>query len=167
MVGAFRCEPGGIQSLLSLPREQWEALEADLLRAGFTLADIPGRVSWRAVKSMVKHSGPDSALHRWVTRKQPPRWGYTEYLLADLIDLVALLWWAKTEDGQKNRNRPKPTPRQGVKAPTTDVVLGGKGVPVEDYPALWAAAVARQVEADAAKAAELAALAEQELPSDQ
>lgn len=125
-----------------------------MLRAGFTLADIPGRVSWRAVKVMIKHAGPDSAYGRWMTRKRPPRWGYQEYLMADLIDLAALLVWFQTEDGQKNKNRPKPTSRQGVKRQAPPgVSLGGKGVPREELPARWAEAVQRQLEADAAKAA--------------
>jgi len=31
----------------------------------------------------------------------------TEYLLAVAVDYLALLWWAKTKDGQKGANRPK------------------------------------------------------------
>ena len=31
----------------------------------------------------------------------------TEYLLAVAVDYLALLWWAKTKDGQKSANRPK------------------------------------------------------------
>lgn len=30
-----------------------------------------------------------------------------EFLLAALVDRVSLLVWSKTEDGQKNRNKPK------------------------------------------------------------
>lgn len=42
------------------------------------------------------------------------QWGLTQMLLADLVDHVSLLWWTKTEDGQKDRNRPLPIPRPGV-----------------------------------------------------
>lgn len=31
----------------------------------------------------------------------------TEMLLAACLDRLSMLWWSKTEDGQKNRNRPK------------------------------------------------------------
>ena len=50
-------------------------------------------------------------------------WGQETYLLANIANSLALLVWAQTKDGQKNRNRPKPiTPpktRQG-KAYTVD-----------------------------------------------
>jgi len=35
-------------------------------------------------------------------------WGWTEHLLADLVNRVRWLQWAKTTDGAKNRNHPKP-----------------------------------------------------------
>ena len=35
-------------------------------------------------------------------------WGWQEYLLADLVNRVRWLQWAKTPDGAKNRNHPKP-----------------------------------------------------------
>lgn len=35
--------------------------------------------------------------------------GYSteELLLANIVDRLSLIWWSKTSDGQKNRNRPK------------------------------------------------------------
>lgn len=35
-------------------------------------------------------------------------WEQEHYLLANIANSVALLVWAQTKDGQKNRNRPKP-----------------------------------------------------------
>lgn len=96
MVQALRCECGGICGLLTLPREEWEAIESRLLKRGFVLADVPRRVSWRAVQSMLVEPWEDS-----------------EYLTAALLDVTRLLLWAKTEDGQRNMNRPKPIPRPG------------------------------------------------------
>ena len=40
-------------------------------------------------------------------------WEDSEYLAAALLDVTRLLLWAKTEDGQKNLNRPTPIPRPG------------------------------------------------------
>ena len=37
-------------------------------------------------------------------------WEDSEYLTAALLDVTRLLFWAKTEDGQRNMNRPKPIP---------------------------------------------------------
>lgn len=31
----------------------------------------------------------------------------THLLMANAVDKLSMLWWAKTEDGQKNRNRPE------------------------------------------------------------
>jgi len=42
-------------------------------------------------------------------------WGLNEHLLATVADYQAILIWQKTKDGQKNRNRPKPIERPGVK----------------------------------------------------
>lgn len=35
-------------------------------------------------------------------------WEQEHYLLANIANSLQLLVWAKTKDGQKNRNRPKP-----------------------------------------------------------
>ncbi|WP_052372591.1 DUF5361 domain-containing protein [Nocardia otitidiscaviarum] len=44
-------------------------------------------------------------------------WGLKEMLLADMVDSLRWLVWAKTKDAQKGRNRPKPVPRPGVAKP--------------------------------------------------
>lgn len=44
-------------------------------------------------------------------------WGLTEMLLADIVDSQRWQVWAKTKDGHKGRNRPKPVPRPGVPKP--------------------------------------------------
>jgi len=46
-------------------------------------------------------------------------WDWTEHLLADMVNRVRWLQWAKTTDGAKNRNHPKPveTPKREVKKP--------------------------------------------------
>jgi hypothetical protein len=67
------------------------------LSRGFTFADIPEKVTWRAVVAMVRHP-----------------WQPAEHLLASLVDIAAWLQWSKTEDGQRNANRPEPIPRPGA-----------------------------------------------------
>lgn len=47
---------------------------------------------------------PDSRIKRKIANRNLK---FDEYLLAALVDRMSLLVWAKTEDGQKNRNRPK------------------------------------------------------------
>ncbi|WP_225985530.1 DUF5361 domain-containing protein [Janibacter melonis] len=41
-------------------------------------------------------------------------WGLSEQLLAAILDVVNWLQWSKTEDGRKNRNRPRLVKRPGV-----------------------------------------------------
>lgn len=41
------------------------------------------------------------------------KWGDTEHLLADVVDLLHIQLWQKTKRGTP---RPKPVPRPGVKA---------------------------------------------------
>ncbi|WP_424462883.1 DUF5361 domain-containing protein [Pseudoclavibacter helvolus] len=55
-------------------------------------------------------------------------WDLERMLLAEQIDLLSLLVWAKTKDGSKNRNRPKPYPRPGARPKK----FGKKPLPIED-----------------------------------
>ncbi|RTE50388.1 DUF5361 domain-containing protein [Actinobaculum sp. 352] len=62
---------------------------------------------------IVRQSPQDSALHR-AMHGEDALWDMDAQLLAHIADHVAWLVWAKTADGQKGRNRPKPIPRPGV-----------------------------------------------------
>jgi hypothetical protein len=108
VAGAFGCDAGGIQGLLALPREHWEAIEADCLAAGWHVRDL----NWREIRTMVKHCDRGTALFR-VTHGERATWSVTDHLLAMVVDLLGLLVWFKTKDGSKNRNRPKPVARPG------------------------------------------------------
>ncbi|MDD7732865.1 MAG: DUF5361 domain-containing protein [Firmicutes bacterium] len=44
-------------------------------------------------------------------------------LMAMAVDYLSLLWWAKTKDGQRNKNRPK----------LFSIILGKKGSEVQGY----------------------------------
>lgn len=67
---------------------------------------------------------------------QAPFWGLQEQLLAELVDSAAWLIWSKTDNGKKNRNRPKPIPRPGV--PDTNQMgegerrIGSDAVPLDE-----------------------------------
>jgi Family of unknown function (DUF5361) len=127
---ALRYHAGGIAGLLTLERAQWEALESDLLGAGFVLADIPHRVTWRAVLMALQHSRRESAVAR-VVGGQRVSWGANEHLLAVAVDLLQVLVWMQSTDGQKNRNRPKPLPRPGVE-PVGDRRFGDAQMTVDE-----------------------------------
>lgn len=49
--------------------------------------------------------------------------------MASAIDLLAILAWHNTEDGQNGRNRPKPVPRPAdiaAESPTIAPLMGGE-----------------------------------------
>lgn len=72
MGGAFRYPFGKVAELLALPTEQWAALEADLLHAGFVLGDFPRRLNLRALHAFCEHARPDSALFRVINGPSRP-----------------------------------------------------------------------------------------------
>lgn len=56
---------------------------------------------------------PDDAAI-WRTMEEANRWPVSAHLLATVIDQLNLLLWSKTEDGERGRNYPVPTPRPGA-----------------------------------------------------
>lgn len=79
------------------------------MTAGFTLSDIPGRVNWRAVHALYRHSCEGSAIRS--AADEDSYWTLATEQQAQVIDLLHVLVWMKTKDGQSNRRRPKPFPR--------------------------------------------------------
>lgn len=61
---------------------------------------------------IIRQSPADTALGRALYPDQG--WGLTELLLAGMADTLSWLQWSKTEDGRRNRNRPKRIPRPGI-----------------------------------------------------
>ena len=63
-------------------------------------------------------------------------WTLTNHLLAMIVDVLRWLQWAKTKDGQKNRNRPDPIARPGVRPTKKRAHPKVKGVPLSKMRAL-------------------------------
>lgn len=135
MAGPLGPDLGGIQGLLSSPRDLWEAIEADLLDKGFTLADIPGRVTWRALHAMVRRSRHGTAVFREIYG-DAASWGPMEHIGATQIDVLNTIAWL-TSDTNKNK-RPAPVKRPGVQEPQ-GAKFGGKesAVPESEFWAKW------------------------------
>ncbi len=57
-------------------------------------------------------------------------WTLTNHLLAMIVDVLRWLQWAKTKDGIRNRNRPEPIARPGVKPTKKRAHPKVKGVPL-------------------------------------
>ena len=124
---AFRGEPGGIVGLLSLPQDHWDAIEADLLGMGWTLADVPTVVSWRALLAYCRNAPRASALFR-VANAEQAEWGPAEWIAADLVDQLQWLRFALSGKGAK---KPKPYPRPGVEDETT-TTFGGSHMDLDE-----------------------------------
>ena len=90
-------------------------IEYDLIGLGLRLRDLgTERLSWRDLRVILLHSPRTSAYMR-ARMCESALWGVSEHLLASAVDALRWLVWSKTKDGEKNRNRPKPVPRPGVK----------------------------------------------------
>lgn len=70
------------------------------------LADVPHRLSWRALLAVVRHSPRTSALARHLV----PAVEHTAQLevMRAAEYALRLLLWSKTKDAETGRNRPKP-----------------------------------------------------------
>lgn len=120
-------------ALLVLVDEHREAIVADLLVVGLRLHTLGTDLLWSELKAVVGKSvrDPHSALFRDIN-PDAAGWGKQELLLAELVDTAHWLKWAKTKDGARNINHPKPIPRPGVEAPEK---LGTAPLPVDEMDA--------------------------------
>jgi hypothetical protein len=82
--------------------------------AGRRLDDLgTERFSWRELKVIVTRTPPDRSALALERNPDDAGWSLTDHLLAEAVDALRLLLWAKTKDGEKNRNRPVPVERPG------------------------------------------------------
>jgi hypothetical protein len=114
MASRFGCHCGGTLSLHKLIKKHGEAIEYDLIQHGLRLDDLgSGRLSWRDLKVIVTRMPPQKSALQQELASQDAGWTLTNHLLAEAVDSLHLLLWAKTKDGYKNRNRPHPIQRPG------------------------------------------------------
>lgn len=81
------------------------------------------KFSWHDLRIIIEHSPRSSA----VVQSQDPEsanWSLDALLLAEVADSLKWLQWAKTKDGQRNRNPPKPIPRPGVQTDEPKRITG-------------------------------------------
>ncbi|MFJ4799205.1 hypothetical protein [Kitasatospora purpeofusca] len=81
------------------------------------LADLgTGRLTWTELVALVRGLPPTSRLRAALDGR--PAWGQTDYLLADIFDVLAGANWQR--GGDKTTPRPKPYPRPGAAGPRRD-----------------------------------------------
>lgn len=129
MERGVRDRPGEIVALADLIGEHGEAIEFDLLGLGYRLRwlDNPTQdFNWRDLWVLVRHLGPQSALHVAVHGREESEWTLANHLLALIVDNTALNVWMKTEGAQKKpaKGRPKPVPRPGVEDDSKRTIAG-------------------------------------------
>lgn len=121
-----------MNGLLELIEDHGEALEADLLAAGWRLRDIPSdRFDWHDLLVFVRHISVNSRLFTKIRPKEAG-WDLPTLLLAEAVDQLRWLHWAKTEAAANGGDPPAPIPRPGV-APQEKRPGSGKikGMPME------------------------------------
>lgn len=111
---------GGILGLREFLRdpEASQAIQADLLRQGNTLANLgTWSLSYWDLICIIRWLPLDSAYRRYLD-PEGSQWALPEFLLAGIYDTLQGANWQRA--GNKHAKRPEPLPRPGVK-PKTEV----------------------------------------------
>ncbi len=137
MGGPLRRDRGKIASLLTWTRAQWAALEADLLPLGYTVGDIPTRLSWRQLLAWLEHAGPETKVWH-AFNHEGPVWTAAEHRLADIADVLrGLAWqhqvahWGKKAPSKPPAPLPRPYVAQRPDAGSEQVGSQIKGTTIE------------------------------------
>lgn len=121
---------------MCLPVDHWDALEADLLRAGSTINDYPQRFSLRTLIAFFRHSPRGSAVYASMYGELS-HWGMLEELLALVVEALWDANWQR--QGQQHAPRPTPIRRPGREQSAGVKHYGGKGMSIEEFEQRWAA----------------------------
>lgn len=122
-----------IIGLVSAINKHSMAIEYDLIAKGLRLRDIPSReTNWRDLLVILRMSGPHDRFYQAVNPKAA-QWDLTNSLLAELVDSVRWLQWAKTDRATDISTIPKPIPRPGVASAgeNNDNKVRGRRMPLE------------------------------------
>lgn len=132
MGGALRDFHGGIVGLLSIVMAHHMAVEGELIRRGLRLRDVGSdRCTWSDLKAVIYTAEPGSYLAAVLGVP----WAATEYMLANVVDLLSAGNWQR--GGDKSARRPKPMPRPGERGDSTQV-FGEDPIAPEDFEEWWA-----------------------------
>lgn len=108
------------------------------MAAGWTLEDVPRKLSWPALYAFVTHLPAASALSR-VMDPESALWmsgGNLTSLIAAVGYRLDMANWQRSKDGQKNRRRPEPweTPWAKNKNRRT---IGAGPIPASQWEDFW------------------------------
>lgn len=127
--------------------EHGPALDFDLMTlTRFTLEDVGGALSWRALLHFVDGLGPTSALMRSMSPELGDMGPWLDGtvvapLLADLIDCVNYLRWesasANVPKGKTRPRRPKPVKRPCGMGGEGEKRIGRDPIPIGEFDTWW------------------------------
>lgn len=109
-----------------------------------TLADVPRRLGWAALRSFVAHLGPDSALYG-ETHPEDAGWYQpwtAQAVLADVYDAVAAMVYGYAlcnhKKGSPKPRKPERYPRPGLTDEQRGIKRIGKGaIPISEFDEWW------------------------------
>lgn len=102
---------------------------------GYSLGDIPRRLSWRQLLAFVEHADPSTKIWQVFNPDGPP-WTTAEHRLADVADLLRGFIWQHRSAHSKTPGRPPaplPRPYTAQHLPAGDEQVGSRvrGVDLE------------------------------------
>lgn len=104
------------------------------MRAGRNIEDLGSRrFSWLDLAAVVQHAPPDNAISREVAPSESG-WGTTDYLLAGVVNLLAIANWQRA--GDEHAPRPKPILPPGVTDPSVEG-YGSDAIPLRQFDDWW------------------------------
>lgn len=131
MGGTLRHLHGGIVGLLSIVMAHRIAVEGELIRRGLRLGDVGSdRCTWSDLRAIVYTAEPGSYLAAVLGVP----WATTEYMLANVVDLLAAGNWQR--GGDKSARKPRPMPRPGDDDRATQK-FGADPIAPEDFEDWW------------------------------
>lgn len=139
---------GGIAGLADLVHEFGGAIEYDLMtHTRYTLDDLGGALTWRALLNFVTHVGPQSALAKSMRPELAEMSGWLDGsmvapLIAELIDCTNYGRWeyatSVTPKKKKKPKEPKPVPRPWAKSRARgEKRIGRDPIPISEFESWW------------------------------
>lgn len=122
-----------------MPAAHLDALEADLVAAGWSWDDVPHRLPWRAVLAFVEHPAPNSAF-RAATRPEEAAWAdpaFLAFLISRVEFQVRQGNWMQSKDAQRRTNKPKPIPTPWDTRDANRHVIGAGAIPASEWDDFW------------------------------
>lgn len=107
------------------------AVEGELIRRGLRIRDLGSeRFTWSDLKAIIYTAEPGSNLAAVLGSP----WGVSEYMAANIIDLISAGNWQR--GGDRNAAKPKPFPRPGEKGESARV-FGAEPIAPEEFNDWW------------------------------